>query len=106
MSAQRTKRQRALSPARVVHPATPPTHRTLQNPVVVREQLADPNKGKSQPPMSSVPFLRIAKRYQPQPAALDALVDVLHLLLVDGLESHGSPKPARNERTCFPQPPE
>jgi hypothetical protein len=101
MSAQPTDRQRRLSPARAVHRATPTAHRTLQDTVVDREQLADPNKRKSQLVLSSVPFLKIARRYQPQPVALEALLEVLHLLLVEDQESPGLPSSAGPEPTCF-----
>ena len=43
-----------------------------------------------QPPASPSPSLKIARRYQPQAAALDALVDVLYQLLADSTESPGS----------------
>jgi len=61
---------------------------------------------KRQTEAPKAPPLRIVRFFQPHAAALDALVDVLHLLLVDGPASPGSPPSVGNERTCFPRPPE
>jgi hypothetical protein len=49
------------------------------------------------------PALKVDRHYRAQPAALDALVEVLHLLLMDELES---PSPGRPQPTCFPVEPE
>jgi hypothetical protein len=55
---------------------------------------------------SLAPLLKVDRVFQPQAAALDALVDVLHLLLVDGPESPNSPSSAGPEPTCFLVEPE
>jgi hypothetical protein len=47
--------------------------------------------------------LRIERLFHPESMALDALVDVLHLLLVDDAESISS---TGSEPTCFPVRPE
>ena len=52
------------------------------------------------------PSLKVARFYHAQPAALDALLDVLHVLLVDDSESQSSPAPSSAGTTCFPRPPE
>ena len=56
--------------------------------------------------IASSPSLKIARLYQPQTAALDALVEVLHLLLSDGHDLSNSLPIAPPEPTCFPKPPE
>jgi hypothetical protein len=48
----------------------------------------------------------VRRSYRPQPAALDELAEVLHLLLTDGPESGGSPTSTGPESTCFPAQPE
>jgi hypothetical protein len=45
------------------------------------------------------PVLRVGRVYNQQPAALDELIEVLHLLLVDGVESTPVAPP---EPPCFP----
>jgi hypothetical protein len=52
------------------------------------------------------PLLKVVRVFQPQAAALDALAEVLHLLLVEGSESPNSHSPADPEPTCFPAKPE
>ena len=50
--------------------------------------------------------LRIERLYHPESTALDALVDVLQVLLLDDAELRGALLPAASEPTCFPRPPE
>jgi hypothetical protein len=52
------------------------------------------------------PSLKIARLYQPQTAALDALVEVLQLLLFDGSGASNALPIVPPEPTCFPKPPE
>ena len=56
-----------------------------------------------QPPATSALGLKIDRVYQPRLDTLDALVDVLYLLLVDEPESA---LPIGLSPTCFPKPPE
>ena len=58
------------------------------------------------PVVSRAPLLSVDRLYQPNTAALDDLADMLHLLLIDGPESHGSAASAGPEPTCFPDEPE
>jgi hypothetical protein len=55
---------------------------------------------------TGAPLLKIDRLYNARAAALDALVDVLRQLLVDGSESPIIPSLVEHEPTCFPRPPE
>jgi hypothetical protein len=48
----------------------------------------------------------VTRRYQPQPAALEELVDVLYRLLVDVPVSEPAAVPAPSKPTCFSIAPE
>jgi len=50
--------------------------------------------------------LRIERVYHPESTALDALVDVLHVLLLDDSESSDSATSSGVGPTCFPVEPE
>jgi len=54
-----------------------------------------------QPAAPQAACLKIDRVYQPRADALDALVDVLYLVVVEGQES---PSSLRLEPTCFPRP--
>jgi len=86
----------------------------LQSPDGIGQQNASekPKSGRSglsakSPSVGSpAPLLKVDRVFQPQAAALDALVDVLHLLLMDGPEYPNSPSSAFPGPTCFPIEPE
>ena len=50
--------------------------------------------------------LRIERLYRPESSALDALVDVLQILLLDDSESRDSATSSGVGTTCFPVEPE
>jgi hypothetical protein len=50
--------------------------------------------------------LRVERFYHPESTALDALVEVLQVLLLDDLESSGLPTWSGVGPTCFPIEPE
>jgi hypothetical protein len=50
--------------------------------------------------------LRIGRLYHPESTALDALVDVLQILLLDDSESRDSATSSGVGTTCFPLEPE
>jgi hypothetical protein len=50
--------------------------------------------------------LRVERFYHPEPTALDALVDVLQILLLDDPESPDSVTSSGVGPTCFPGEPE
>lgn len=51
-------------------------------------------------------LFRIDRIYTPENEALDALVDVLHALLVDDAGPSETSQSAAPEQTCFSPPPE
>ena len=70
-----------------------------------RERTALPMRQAERPAIAPpAQLLRIDRVFQPQAAALNALVDMLYLLFVDGSELAGLP--TSSEPTCFPVPPE
>jgi hypothetical protein len=68
-----------------------------------RYHVADSGRAASR---TDAPSLTIGRLYQPQTAALDDLVDVLHELLTDSQESPNARSSAGPESTCFPSAPE
>jgi hypothetical protein len=59
-----------------------------------------------QPPTPPPPCLKIDRQYRPRADALDALVDVLQVFLLDESESSDSPTSSGVSPTCFPVEPE
>jgi hypothetical protein len=57
-------------------------------------------------PDAPPPRLTVDRHFQHRGDALDALADLLYLLLVDDAESSGSHVSAGPKPTCFPRPPE
>ena len=49
-------------------------------------------------------LLPVTRRFQPDPAAMDELVEALYRLLVDRPASESAPVPAASESACFLRP--